>query len=438
MVIDLGLVHEPEPAAPAPGWRFSPRRTRPVAALACLVLLLGLAGAAPSDGPRLIEIASHEIKARDIVLAGDRLLVTSAAGQGAPTIWELSAYAMPTGEHLWTVPYDAASWRLRQVRRSGDVILVDPRSGPGTGSTVVLDAATGQTRWVAPTGLTLTDDGTAALITESTPGAASPTLRAIEPASGVQLWRAALPASTEVLAGGAGRVLLIGADGRAMLRDGRDGHVVRSVELGAVTRPVAMADTLLLRRWQNGGLGVVAVDPVTLRRRWSRPVWYGPGRITECGGLICFPDGAHIEAVDPLTGEPVWRIAADLVVDFESYLVAFTVAGSAGGATGDDTAGNDDPPGTGAGRIVDPATGRTVLPLSAWETELEGRGDATFVGYRRPVEGGPTWLAVLAPSAESVRIVGSVTSALDGCVGNSDTIVCRDGTDSITIWHYQP
>lgn len=458
MVIELGLARHPEapPSAPAARWWRSPRRVRlavgrarPLAAVVGLALLAGLTGGAPPSGPLLVQVASHQVKARDIVLAGDRLLVTSAAGQGAATTWQLSAYGVPDGALRWTVPFDAASWRLRQVRRTGDVVLVDPRSGPGTGSTVILDADTGRTRWVAPDGLVLTDDGRTALIDEpDDAGATASTLRAVDVATGDELWRADLAVPTEVLAGAAGQALLVGTDGRAEVRDGRDGTVLRTADLGEVSRPDTMAGTLLLRQWRGGELGVTGYDPATLRQLWHRPVRYGPGRITGCGRLICFPDGTRIQAVDPVTGEPVWRVPADLVVDFDSYLVAYSVSadgGSGAAADGDGrgypgsaaVAGGSTEAGSGSARIVDPGTGRTLLPLSAWETELEGRGDAMFVGYRQPAGAGPAWLAVLVPPAETVRIVGTVPGPVGGCVGDRSTIVCRVGADAISIWHYE-
>ncbi|WFE30338.1 PQQ-binding-like beta-propeller repeat protein [Solwaraspora sp. WMMD791] len=457
MVIELGLAREPGPPSPSPTgrWWRSPhgvRRARPLAVGVGLALLLGLTGAAVPSGPLLVQVAAHQVAARDIVLAGDRLLVTSAAPQGSATVWQLAAYAIPAGDLLWTVPFDAASWRLRQVRRTGDVVLVDPRSGPGSGATLVLDADTGSTRWVARSGLTLTDDGRTALLLEpgESAGTAS-TVVAVDIGSGDELWSSGLAASTEVLAGPGGQALLIGGDGRAEVRDGRTGALLRTADLGAVSRPDSMAGALVLRQSSGGELGVAGYDPTTLRRLWQRPVRYGPGRITECGGLICFPAGPQIEAVDPLTGESVWRIDADLVVDFDSYLVAYSVAGvpgaeggsgasggadggASGGAGGDSTSSGA---GAGSGRIVDPVTGQTLLPLSAWYTELEGRGDATFVGYRQPVEDGPAWLALLAPTTRAVRLVGVVPGPVGGCVADETTIVCRSGADGITIWRYQ-
>gem|GEM_PF-1681596 len=459
MVIELGLASHPKvpPPPPAGRWWRSPRRVRlaanrirPLAAVVGLALLAGLTGAAPPSGPLLVQVASHQVKARDIVLAGDRLLVTSAAAQGAATTWQLSAYDVLDGELRWTVPFDAASWRLRQVRQTGDVVLVGPRSGPGTGSTVILDAQTGQTRWVAPDGLVLTDDGRTALIDEPDgAGATSSTLRAVDLATGDELWRADLAVPTEVLAGSAGQALLVGTDGRAEVRDGRDGTVLRTADLGEVSRPDSMAGTLLVRQWRGGELGVTGYDPATLRQLWHRPVRYGPGRITGCGELICFPDDSRIEAVDPVTGRTVWRVPADLVVDFDSYLVAYSVSPDGGSGAAADGDGRGYPAsaavadasadaGSGSGRIIDPGTGRTLLPLSAWETELEGRGDATFVGYRQPTETGPAWLAVLAPAGpETVRMVGSVPGPVGGCVGDRSTIVCRLGADAISIWHYE-
>ncbi|WJK42831.1 PQQ-binding-like beta-propeller repeat protein [Solwaraspora sp. WMMA2056] len=460
MVIELGLTREPQapppttaggwwrrrPSGPAAGGWSPVRRARPYAVLAGLAMLLGLTGAAPPDGPLLVPVAAHQVKARDIVLAGDRLLVTSAAVQGSTTTWQLSAYAIPAGDLLWTVPLHAASWRLRQVRRTGDVMLVDPRSAPGAGATMILDAATGQTRWVAPDGLVLTDDGRTALLPEPGESTGVPsTLVAVDVGSGDELWSTGLAASTEVLAGAAGQVLLVGADGRAEVREGRTGAVRRTAELGAVSRPDSMGGTLVMRQSNGGQLGMVGYDPTTLRQLWQRPVPYGPGRITECGELICFPAGAQIEAVDPLTGELVWRIDADLVVDFDSYLVAYSVAGvpaadggsGASGGSGGTSDSTSSGAGAGSGRIVDPATGRTLLPMSAWYTELEGRGDATFVGYRQPVEDGPAWLAVLTPTTQVLRLVGVVPGPVGGCVADEATIVCRSGADGITIWRYQ-
>lgn len=468
MVIELGLAREaetPPPAAAGGWWRRPPsgpaadgwslvRRARPLAVAVGLALLLGLAGAAAPSGPLLVQVAAHQVAARDIVLAGDRLLVTSAAPPGSTTVWQLAAYAVPDGDLLWTVPFDSASWRLRQVRRTGDVVLIDPRSGPGGGTTLVLDAGTGQTRWIAPGGLVLTDDGRTALLDEpGEPSGPASKLVAVDVGSGDELWSTGLVASTEVLAGPDGQALLVGGDGRAEVRDGRTGAVLRTADLGAVSRPDSMAGALVMRQSNGGELGVAGYDPATLRQLWQRPVRYGPGRITECGRLICFPAGPQIEAVDPLTGESVWRIDADLVVDFGSYLVAYSVAGvpgadggsGASGATNGSTSGSDSAAvsstssgaGAGSGRIVDPATGRTLLPLSAWYTELEGRGDATFVGYRQPVENGPAWLALLAPTTRTVRLVGIVPGPMGGCVADEATIVCRSGAEGITIWRYR-
>jgi hypothetical protein len=402
---------------------------------------------------------------------GDRLLVTSIdPGADRVSRWLLSAYEMPTGRHLWTTRYQSPSGELTRVRRAGDVVLVNGRpNSAGAASTIVLDATTGQTRWIAPAALVIAGDGATGVVTEADgppratdnaangdratdngvdegggttadviSGTAGPsdgtaggaadaasgqaqTVRGLDLATGRELWRTVTALGTAVLAAPDGRVLLLDQRGRAQLRAARDGRVELARTVSDGGSPVVLGDSLLLRDRRGGTPGVVAYDLATLDERWSRGIPDGLGRLTECGPLICFPADRSILAVDPATGAAAWQLEqTDLVVDFGSYLVTFEVG----------TSGN------GTARIVHPTTGRTIGPLSDWETALDGRGDSAFLGVRSGADG-RTWFAVLPPPADALRVLGTVPQRVTGCVGGTANIVCRNGTGSLAIWRYR-
>nr|MDT0663157.1 PQQ-binding-like beta-propeller repeat protein [Micromonospora sp. DSM 115978] len=475
MVIDLGLDRHPQPPAPPRGWWWSAVRLRPVALVVCGLLLTGLAGSVPAPPPALDQVASHPVDARDLVVLGDRLLVTSIDNAAADRVspWLLSAYEMPSGRHLWTTRYQSPTGELTRVRRADGLVLINGRSNrSGATTTVVLDAATGRTRWVAPPGLVvadgnvgvLTDDardtgpaggdtapdggdigpaagdigpgggdtgqagggagppagGVAGGAAEGRSGGAQQ-VRGLDLGTGAELWRDTVAPGTIALAAPGGRVVLLGQDGRGQVRAARDGRLELSRTLSDGGSPVVVGDTLLLRDRRGGDPGVVGYDLASLAERWGRAVPDGLGRLTQCGPLICFPADRSIVAVDPVTGAPAWRLdRTDLVVDFGTYLVTFEVG----------TSGN------GVARIVHPGTGRTIGPLSDWETALDSRGDSAFLGVRAAPDG-RTWFAVLPPPAAALRVLGTVGQPVTGCVGGATNIVCRNGKGTLAIWRYR-
>ncbi|MEJ3743570.1 hypothetical protein WEI85_09805 [Actinomycetes bacterium KLBMP 9797] len=445
-VIDLGLEREAPEGRSRGGWR-----ARSLVPLLAVVLLLAVAGSAPWPGPTLVERATHPLaESADFAVLGDRLFAVAEAGTIADER-VLNAYELPSGRLLWSGRYRSGVDQFVDLQRGDGVVLVTGlQVGDGYGTpTTVLDAATGQPRWTAPTRLTVADDGRTGFV-----GGA--TVRGIDLATGRDLWADATPDGGTVRALPGGRVLVLTGTGEGQLRDGRTGTVRRTATMlpaGAVpgVSTSAGGDAFVLTYQEPGDRGrqIAGFAVNTLSRRWARPLADEDApRFGACGSLVCTAGPVGVVAVDPATGAPVWDAGqTDTVFESGGSLVA---------ARWPDRLA-----------VLDPASGRTLVDLSGYDMELRARGDTALVGVARtgdgtraeagsqPVAGTQagagsraeegdrssggdrSWLALVGARTGQIRHLGVVPDRLWDCAAGAASVVCRAPGDRLRVWAYR-
>ncbi|MGN9913767.1 outer membrane protein assembly factor BamB family protein [Phytohabitans sp. LJ34] len=434
MVIDLGLDREP-PAARLRDWGRRPGSWRPVALALVAALLLAVTGSGPAPAPNLTPVTSFGLDRRtDFVVFGDRLYVSVASDRiGAPTEqrWLLSAYELPSGRPLWTAPYQSSVEQFVDVQSADGLVLVTGLvAGEGISTpTTAVDATSGRVLWTLPTRVAVADDGHTGVVGGFLrPGeAAAPTVRAVDLATGRDLWRVTYPAPTLVRPVPGGRAVTVtngDGGGRAEVRDIRTGAVRASrAVLPPGTGPtlsMTVGDSLLLGYQDaEGARGVAAFATDTLEPRWQRVITEdGVRRFSSCGSLVCTPGAVGVEAIDPATGVLVWHTTeADAVFDVGGVLVA-----------------DAQPAGLAA---VDPATGRTLFDLGGMETVLNPGTEHGLVSVHRTVGEDRSWLSLARPHTAEPRALGVVPHRVWDCVAGERSVVCRVPDDKLSIWTYR-
>lgn len=382
------------------GRALAGRRRRELAAAVIAVLALGiLAGSAVAKRavyPRLHPVGPSTPQARYAVGA-DFVFTTTEDGQS------VAAYSMDSGEPVWRM--DARN--VVSLRAVAGVLVVGVATiiratGSGDGvargaaEVFAVDERTGRRRW--------THEGVVASGSESVPlivVAAGTGLAAYEPVSGVPVWeRKFREYSTAPVADGVPRLLVqqyaTPKPGVLLLPQ----HLLSAVDLasGAVTalggtdfnsaavlglgEPMAVissytdseADRTIVEGWvpsQPGRVWQYAADPNVLRQNaWA------------CGGRLCTSQGNLTIAIDPASGEQIWRAEAEWVnhrmmrVDGTDLLVAVRR-----GEKGPNTL------------LLDPRTGQVRRDLANWSPLGAYRGrqlalwtaastfDTSWLGY---------------------------------------------------------
>ncbi|GAB3517474.1 hypothetical protein GCM10027575_40480 [Phytohabitans suffuscus] len=435
MVIDLGLDREP-PAARLRDWGRRPGRGRPLVFALVAALLLAVGGSGPAPAPSLTLTASLALDRRtDFVVIGDQLYVSAAGvdmvGPATDSRWLLSAYDLPTGRPLWTAPYASSVEQFVDVQQADGLVLVTGLVG-GDGistPTTAIETATGRALWTLPTRVAVADDGRTGVIGGLLrPGEpAGPTVRAVDLATGRDLWKATYPAPTTVRSVPGGRAVTVtngDGGGRAEVRDARTGVVLVSRSVlppgTGATLSVSVGDSLLLGYQDaEGARGVAAYATETLELRWRRVISEDDARrFSPCGRLVCTPSAFGVEAIDPTTGALVWHTDdADAVFDVGGVLVA-----------------DAQPAGLAA---VDPATGRTLFDLGGLETVLTPRNEHGLVSVGRTIGDDRSWLSIARPFTAAPRPLGVVPYRVWDCVVGEQSLVCRVPDDKLNIWTYR-
>ncbi|GLI02762.1 outer membrane protein assembly factor BamB family protein [Phytohabitans aurantiacus] len=454
MVIELGYEREASGGRLRDAWR-SLRGVRPFAQVLCAGLLLAVAGSAPAPAAALTEVASHPLaEEADFAVLGDRLFVAAspaagsekpAAGsekseQAAPAAGSdkgvsgratLTAYELPGGRRLWRAPYESSVEQFVTVQRGDGVVLVTGLlQGERYGTpTTVLDAATGQVKWTTPLRLTVSDDGRTGFV-----GGA--TVRALDLATGRDLWSAAFPADAAVRSVTSGRALVLTSTGEGQLRDGRTGAVLRTGAMlpAGVTPNLSTAiDGAIMVGYEDaaGSRRVAGFAADTLERRWERTLSDDDApRFGACGRLVCTARPGGVVAVDPATGAQRWDVpGADTVFETGGVVVA---------ARWPDRLA-----------AIDPASGRTLVELDDWDTAMSGRDDAPLIGVYSKERGSKekdseekvsettSWLALIEPRGSALRHLGSVPHRVWDCVAGTRSVVCRAPGGQVRVWTYQ-
>lgn len=429
VVIDLGLDRDAPAQRLRDWWRLHrlARLLRPVALAVCAALVLAAAGSAPSPGPGLVEVASLPLDdSADFVVLGDRLFVTSV-DPSSDVRWLLSAYELPGGRPLWTAPYESSIEQVVDVQRGDGVVLVTGLvAGEGLAKpTTALDAETGQVRWVVPVQMTVAGDGRTGLVGGWVREGelSGSTVRGIDLRTGLDVWSATFPVPASIRPLPDGRALVLTSTGEGQLRDPRTGAVLQARTIlppGTVPNlSILVGDSILVGYQEASGVrGVVAYAGETLERRWGRTL---PDddvtRFGSCGPLVCTTRSGGVEAVDPVTGAPVWDTAeADFVFESGGILVA---------ARGPEWLA-----------AVDPASGRTLVGLDDWDTAGIARDDSALVAIGRATTGSRSWLATVEARTGQMRVLGVVSDRVWDCVTGTASVVCRAPTDRLRVWTY--
>ncbi|MET8836286.1 hypothetical protein ABZV78_20520 [Micromonospora sp. NPDC004540] len=273
-----------------------------------VLLTCALLGAAAPPA-RLTAVTGPALPGRGALLvAGELLLVAD------PPV--LVGYApTPRPVARWHATVTAAAWSAEAL---GDLVLVTERdTARQVVGTAAYDAATGALRYRRPDRVYPAGDGAVA-VTEvrsvADPGQRIQGLvHGVDPATGANRWSVSVP-STAVLAVAPGRpggVVLVHDSGLARLHDVRNGAVLGAARLPpagyAPDNPLVVGDHLVLRHPAPGGTALSGYDLPGLTPRWRRLL--AGGEVTEagCPGLVCLRAVRDRRALDPATGDVVWR-----------------------------------------------------------------------------------------------------------------------------------
>jgi hypothetical protein len=185
--------------------------------------------------------------------------------------------------------------------------------------------------------------------------------------------------------------------------------------------PGVSGGLILLRHPGGSGPQISAYDPVTLRRRWTRPA-QGAFEAQPCGPLTCLAGANGVRAVDPATGtqrwyEPGWRS----VEPRGRMLLAYGSPLGIGDLVG----------------IVDPGTGRVVVDLRGWRP-LTGlvAGDRLLV-TRLVDAGARTVVAAAGPGDPRPRTLADLPPGTSDCQAAPDRLICRSTAGELTVWAYR-
>jgi outer membrane protein assembly factor BamB len=235
-------------------------------------------------------------------VVGDRVFYTSDAG--------LRAYDRRDGTLRWTAPQpDGPAGYTFHPTSDGEVVAVGTDLG-----VAAVDVASGERRWHHRTGL---ETHTAPAVVDGVVVAGSDDtyVRALDAATGERRWRAKTdgrvrcpPAVVD------GRVFVGSNDGTLYALDAATGEREWTHEVGPEVRTLAVTGGHVFAVGRDRGVGpLVALRADTGERCWRRDVHEGWGGLAV--GLdhlwTYVPDGDDgdtVGAVDPATGEMVWRL----------------------------------------------------------------------------------------------------------------------------------
>lgn len=320
----------------------------------------GLTGYNPSAGGPTDDVGPVWVSRADGV--GVDVSMVTGHGRLYVAVHEGRAYAfdLETGRQLWHTPLGEET--TNSPAAVGDVLVVPVNTDDLRWTLVGLDAATGEVRWTydPPSDRphswsgsdVVVDDGlvlaTGAFGGPDAPG--EPFVAAVDPRSGEEVWRTALPetyadhlVSTPAVTNGTAFVLARTYDdapvAHVLAFDATDGTPVWNASVPIAAETVLAADGTVFA----AGAGVVALDPATgeVRRtvvdnsyRFTPPAYAeGTLYVLRTPNRASF-DPRSVVAVDAATGEERWTAsvpASDWIetapVVTERYVLVGTVSG---------------------------------------------------------------------------------------------------------------
>ena len=431
VLIDLGEL-SPDRIAPRPG------RPRPMPYRAVLgglsVLLVALLVGAVHRGPPPAPVI---IGARlgDTMFVGENEVFVVSAGDelfGTPVQKKIiTGYALPSGE-LVSRTTVAVSGAIFSVAAAGPVVLVSYQVNTvGAEATVALTEGTDRALWRRPSRMLAASarDGLV-LLRENSPEAGDVTWAGIDLASGVVRWSLRQPARGFTAAAGYADGfphLLVTAttDGDLEVRDAVSGRVtatarapVRSQQVGADVPVWPIADLVLV----GAPRGTTAYALPTLAQRWHSPAdlagrWVQDG----CSTSICALSWrGGLVALDPVTGRQRWSDPRwSYVEQIGPYLLATRTAPIAAEQTVS---------------VLDPVTGRVRGSFGVWHPIGGAAADGTVIALHEESGGDTVWYARLDPATLAVRPLGRADLVSGDCQTTEAVLICRRIDASIGIW----
>ncbi|MFF5081111.1 PQQ-binding-like beta-propeller repeat protein [Actinoplanes sp. NPDC000266] len=452
-LIELDLTAQPDepvPSSPPPAHLY-----RIPGLILAAVLVLAGGGAAPAMPTLwryLGSVPAGSGPGSLFRLAGDRAYTVGEAGAGREvTSWSLSEpprkewstrYELP-GADPEKIGYGGSS-----VRPAGDVVLVS--DGP---MTTVLDRHSGQARWSTSAPVSLMAGGRLGVIEEprfragtvydqeagepgqlfftadGEPHVEPPTrtdIRGVDLYTGAAVWTLSVPGSVilDPSSGDAPTVLLLSSGGLKRV-DGRTGQVLRQaapakVDGRAPASGESVGGVMMLYYYNANGYITheAAYSTGTLARLWGRDVPEILVQQSFCAGVICSISETGLEALDPATGRPAWRVEPnhDLI--------------RRGGYVLEQQSNTNVPV-----RLVDPPTGTARVDLAGWRAVVDGPADGPVL-LRRGLERGASALGVVDPERDAVQPLGVTGAPISDCVSGTGHVACRTD-ESLRIWAYR-
>jgi outer membrane protein assembly factor BamB len=415
-VIDLDVRGEP-PAGSRPG--PAGRHRRAAALTACLAAVLGLVvgSAGPADPDfRLVATIPIPRGGGSMAVAGDLALL----GGGDGTV---AAFDLASGRRRWTAPGIAAI----TDPAPGLVLVYDVVTPSARSITRVVRADTGAVVWAMEGPVNVGAGGRIVWTTVTPPAAVEAVERPLgspvgievrELASGRPLW-STRPEWTTISEDPSGAFVLVRPAGDVEVRDPLTGSVLRTGRLpgdldpaGAALLPLGGSLVVVDYRARR----VIGLDPATFRTRWARVA----DGVVPCGEVVCVADiGVGMAGVDPTTGAVRWTTKS------ANMLRVFGRGIMMGDSPWRPT------------RVVDAATGDTVVDLTAWDDTPWSEGAGLLVLGRVWPHRDRTTVALLAPGWSAPRLLGLLPRAVHECRAGRGRVVCLTDDDEFGIWAYR-
>ncbi|MFC7276134.1 PQQ-binding-like beta-propeller repeat protein [Paractinoplanes rhizophilus] len=425
VVIDLGLERGEPSTYDRPGRPTTPIWF-PAAVLAALVLLLTAGSVAPAKSPLSTVFRLQVGPADTYAMTDDGQLL-------AQTFGLLTSYNLSDGRLRWQAGQSTPAYRLRL---SDDIVLMRPwTTGNTEPGTTAVSTFTGGTMWERPGNVVNIAGSSALLAVSSVRGLSGAGRRvqgpidAVDPATGRTRWTVRVP-STAVLLGvpGAGddesRMLLVHDDRTLAIHDLSTGKVLVSRKVPAAgynpSNPVVAGGRILLRHPGIVGGEISAFDPVTLKQVWTEPA-EDSYRIQPCGINACLSGSDGVRAIDPFTGDTLWRQPTwHSVTQYGQMFVAF-----------------GDPDETSPLGVIDPRTGALQVRLRGWRPVSGAGADGGLLLTRAADGGSRTMVAVARPGDTSPRVLDALPRGTGECQAAPTRLVCRTMYGELVVWAYR-
>ncbi|WP_196279293.1 PQQ-like beta-propeller repeat protein [Catellatospora vulcania] len=420
-VIDLGVgwrEHHPPPDRPN-----IRALVRPLAAVAALVLLLALGGAAPAR--RLEELATITITGQgDYQIVNETLLVRDAD--------RLSGYSLIDGTQRWNIalPGTADSPMTAGSTVPGLMLTAMTDKITGRVTTYAVDADTGVIRWQGDRAMYPLADVAVGIWSPDDTDRFSTQVSVRDVRTGQPRWSAqqvlaaidyqALARDQDQV-----RIWTLQSTGELIERDLRDGRVLRShrLDLGtAVPVDLSIIGDEFVLETALGGVKTTAryatadLAPIPLTAPYVRRV--------DCGGYWCVssqpadsgPAENPVELVDKATGVVRRRLPGGSVVIPTSLGLLVADADPL-------------PAGYPAKALLDAATARPLLDLRGWDLYTDSAASATVLV--RGAGHNPVQVAWFTPGGLDLS---QLPVRAEGCAFSARATVCPREPGTLGVW----